>query len=511
MPLFPEKSLLPLFIVLLTGCSLLESKKEQSLRHHSGIEIKLPVFEGDTREVSRLLNLPYLKDYIENNRDEIDEILKRKEYKNLEHKLKSRAACEATRLLIKPLKNPTLFSMNSQGKCLPVSVTEKQAQSYFTDQQCTQSIHYTPESYRTFCNEILGTTQGHVLGDAAQWQPVQTIADTAASNWSLPYGTQLDVSLVNKKENQNPFMLRLKYKTVGKCQLEMRVYSQSPHTQELKPLLAIHGGSWKYRGLGYSALESEISHLTRRGFLVFTPFYRLSGAHDGPKPCQNAKWSEIISDVEDALQWVVKNGHLLGTSKTTGVSLFGQSAGSHLSGWLMSYHREQIRKVMLYYAPTDLNYFYQQTTPAGRYANYMESLPILKGFLGTDSQGVIPQSVLDMNAFPEMVDGLSPPVYLIHGDSDQVIPSDQSQRLCNAYNPQQTQITLKPGSCLERFQGSRFRCGDRGELIRIDKADHMLDLLCLPDIKCPAGGLLPAWAVENAMVRGYEWLNSEDF
>ena len=97
------------------------------------------------------------------------------------------------------------------------------------------------------------------------------------------------------KDNTQPYMTRARYKSVpvrehhevkganaerqtvttlrgiGQCDLEMRIYKRSLNATGLKPLLALHDGAWAHRGSDFIGFESEISHLTERDFVVFTP------------------------------------------------------------------------------------------------------------------------------------------------------------------------------------------------------------------------------------------------
>ena len=152
----------------------------------------------------------------------------------------------------------------------------------------------------------------------------------------------MDVGVKSIQDNFQPYMKRFNYRTVtglprgtGTCALEMRVYKKDIAETNLRPVLAIHGGSWRYRGFGFWGLESLISHLTETGFVVFVPFYRLAGESDTTSTieCNGADWRGLTSDVESALDWVIANGPALGAADGL-ISVYGQSAGAHLSAWL---------------------------------------------------------------------------------------------------------------------------------------------------------------------------------
>lgn len=288
----------------------------------------------------------------------------------------------------------------------------------------------------------------------------------------------------------------------GSCKLEMRIYKKEvAQNTGLKPLLAIHGGSWKYRGAAFYGLESQISNFTERGFVVFVPFYRLRGEADGNTECQKATAAEIVSDANEALNWVQANKGTYGVAAGERVRLYGQSAGAHLAGWLVTHRGADVQKALLMYPPTDaqdyilkFQAFARGQTYSPDYAGSFTGLGVesLEGYLSLVAGGAVqlqevdPYSplVLD-NSFPGQVAASPssfPPVYMVHGKVDRLVPSIQSVRLCNAYsgNP-------AAGPASNSGSGARqsYVCGtSRVDLL--EEANHALEL-CLPPLRCEAG------------------------
>ena len=233
----------------------------------------------------------------------------------------------------------------------------------------------------------------------------------------------------------------------GTCKLEMRVYKKDVAQTGLKPLMAIHGGSWKYRGARFYGLESQISHFTDQGFVVFAPFYRLAGIRDGSAECNNATGEEIVT----ALQWVRNNQHQYGVANHEKVRLFGQSAGAHLATWLLTHQPSDVAKALLMYPPTDVkNYItqYKNFTSGASYSDdYTGSfdsmgLAALSGFFGVDPDTEIAalenvdtnSSFVQANSFPSIIannPSSYPPAFMVHGQADKLVPSIQSVRLCS--------------------------------------------------------------------------------
>ncbi|MEY4588107.1 MAG: hypothetical protein RL497_183, partial [Pseudomonadota bacterium] len=242
------------------------------------------------------------------------------------------------------------------------------------------------EEYKRFCDDAI-SGNGTNLGNAEVWDD-----NASETDWRLTPGTNFDIGALSIQGNQQPFMKQVKYKTVGSkiisvstrypdynagecydeascrtsissvnyagngtCKLEMRIYKNDINASGLKPIMAIHGGSWSYRGFGFFGMESQVSHLTKKGYVVFAPFYRLTGTSDGNAECNRANGADIISDVKSALTWVETNAQRFGASGK--VDLFGQSAGAQLSAYLAVHEAARINSAMLLYPPADMKYY----------------------------------------------------------------------------------------------------------------------------------------------------------
>jgi acetyl esterase/lipase len=343
----------------------------------------------------------------------------------------------------RPLEQVSLYTLTG-GQCISTDSSDTALSQYFSDPGCTDEIAFSPTPVETFCSQRLGPDANTWLGNAAAWD-----ADTGQVNDPLPefpsrpwtdiLATRLDLGVASITDNQQPYMKQINYKTIenldrgsGTCQLEMRIYKNDIAATGLKPLLAIHGGTWKNRGFSFLGLESELSHFTRQGFIVFAPFYRLVGDSDGNAECNNAAWDQVTDDIEDALQWVINNGAGLGAASQP-VRLFGQSAGAHLALWLATHRRDDVDRTLVLYPPADVLDFLAGIQPGSDYDSFRDSgVPALARFYGAaiensdlhlaavdaasldpanppeDIDLVIPDSVFDLTA----LDPLNPPRYL---------------------------------------------------------------------------------------------------
>jgi len=343
-----------------------------------------------------------------------------------------------------PLDIIPVYTFDGQS-CDVADLTVPGSGSYYSDSNCSDAISFRPTDDFEYCLDQFGDEAKTLLGNAAAWlpdtnQPGDELPDVASRSWTTLPSTQLDLGVVSLQGNHQPYVKQLKYKTIvdvgrgsGTCELEMRVYKNDITEQGLKPLLALHGGTWKSRGSSFIGLEASMSQFTERGFVVFAPFYRLVGESDGNVECNGATWREVTADVESALSWVAENGSALGAADEP-ASVFGQSAGAHLAAWLAANRSDDVGKALLYYAPLDALDFVAGAAPlGGLYESYRDfGLNSLLRFFGAqdgtdevqleqinfggftasqlanDWSNLIPATVFDIS----QIDPLAPPVYV---------------------------------------------------------------------------------------------------
>ncbi len=499
------------------------------------VRAKSFAFPTNDEIIARVLasgfQLPYLAEYIGTHAIDLVIALLKGDQAGINTILGSAAACEATRLRKVTLLHQTLYT-NVSGSCAAADLDGVDAGRYFTDVGCTQTVAYRPTPYSEFCGEIL-KTPNDALGNPKKWA-----TPDVATKWTLARGTRLDVGVDSVKNNQAPFLKRAAYRSITtaykvlspldwfpkrisaeiysknpswylvlekySCDLEMRVYKKDITAQNLKPLLALHGGSWKFRGVGFVGLDSQISHLTEQGYIVFMPSYRLAGQLDGNTDCQNAIWSDITSDAEYALGWVKSNGAAYGASNGK-VTLFGQSSGAHLAGWLLTHKPTDITKAVLLYPPTDVQDFILNrgsVSPLG--------VETLEGYLGAklSDPRILNHPGVMVNSFPGIIAAnptAYPPVFIIHGRADELVPSQQSVRLCNAYTGSADLTNVGPAKNDGGVISASYRCGP-SELHMIAQGQHVLDF-CIPGVACPAGDAASQQATRDALRLSRKWLS----
>lgn len=414
---------------------------------------------------------PALDTALTNLETELRELLGATDYAaRLEELATSAAACAAGRLLMADMQQPALYA-SVQGACTPVDPAGPEHAQYFSDPACAHELAFRPTSYSEYCDEMVSAGPNARLGNAAAWS-----ADAAQANdplpavpsrkWTVAQGAQLALSSEPLDGKTAPFMKRLRYRELAafearppqapacadgadggsrvslepadSCELELRVYKKDAAASGLIPLLAFHGGGWRYRGGAFVGFEAQLAHYTEEGFVVFAPFYRLSGDADGNAACNDAPWEAITADAEAALSWVRRHGAAFG-AKPVPPAVMGQSAGAHLAGWLLAHRPQDVAAGLLLYGPTDVRDFLAQAVPAGGlyHDRFAASLKVLSRFFGSDVRTLdlgADSDFVNLNSFHEYVRaGGVPPVFLIHGNADTVVPSNQSVLMCNAY------------------------------------------------------------------------------
>jgi acetyl esterase/lipase len=164
--------------------------------------------------------------------------------------------------------------------------------------------------------------------------------------------------------------------------------------------------------------------MARRGIAVASIDYRLGPA--GAFPAS-------VNDVQAAVRWLRESGGAYGLA-TAAVGAWGASSGGYLS--LMaaltangSDERAQIGAVVDFFGPTDL--------PARLSRTALERAilrdPPDAAYLAADPAGPGPDLDKARRASPlHQHLGQAPPVLIVHGDRDQQMALDQSQRMHQA-------------------------------------------------------------------------------
>ncbi|WP_327040741.1 alpha/beta hydrolase [Micromonospora ureilytica] len=202
-------------------------------------------------------------------------------------------------------------------------------------------------------------------------------------------------------------------------------------------LVWIHGGAWLFGSPKHPAdwlMEADpFTAAIRAGFAVASAQYRLSG---------EAHFPAQLDDVKAAVRWLHRRGDGVGVDPER-IGVWGESAGGHLASLVALTGNDRddsrVRAAVCWYAPSNLLTMQSQAHPSGTIdhdsANSPESL-----LLG----GTLPEHPeLGRAASPiTYVTDQAPPMLLIHGDQDLVVPVGQSEELAAALTAAGAEVEL---------------------------------------------------------------------
>jgi acetyl esterase/lipase len=217
----------------------------------------------------------------------------------------------------------------------------------------------------------------------------------------------------------------LTYNTVGGVPLKLDI--AWPRTAGSHPLVVVvHGGGW-FKG-DKSTFRNDIQLLAGQGYTAVAVNYRLVSGSSNAFPA-------AAQDLRCALRWLRTRATTYHLDPDRGAAV-GVSAGGHLADLLglaataaldgpcgSTASMATIKAVAAYAGPSDLRQSSLFTTL---------SLPLVTDFLGGTPESV---PVVAKRASPLNYPGAGdPPILLIHGTADPVVPPTHSSRLKSALN-----------------------------------------------------------------------------
>jgi acetyl esterase/lipase len=185
-------------------------------------------------------------------------------------------------------------------------------------------------------------------------------------------------------------------------------------------MIAIHGGGWRrFDKTEYG--ERIASAFVGHGYVVVAPNYVLS-APGSPT------WPVNLEDVQAAVRWVRSNADSLGVNPDE-ITAIGESAGANLAALVGTYSTKNqgaavsaaVEAVIAFSTPTDLTSMYSESPAAG--------------FAAAQFLGGSPVQVPANYIAASPVDNVSPadpPMLLVQGAEDPLIPPSQATELAKA-------------------------------------------------------------------------------
>ena len=228
---------------------------------------------------------------------------------------------------------------------------------------------------------------------------------------AIGFGQKKDYEKVKYPDNYVG-KLDIKYTKVKGWKGRIDIYSNPTAKQPTPIVLNIHGGGWKN---GVKEAHKGFGSFFKRGYAVANVEYRLS--HQGTAPA-------AIEDIRCALIYLHQNALKLNID-TTKIVIMGGSAGGHLAlmGGLLANDKKfdsncayaeeiKVAAIINKYGIADLSPFTEWKSA--------------KLWLGDNfGNEAFTKSVSPINYITKN----SPPVFIIHGNQDPIVPYEQSVQL----------------------------------------------------------------------------------
>ncbi len=217
----------------------------------------------------------------------------------------------------------------------------------------------------------------------------------------------------------------IEYIKGGHERQKLDVYVPAEAKEKMPLVVWIHGGGWR----NGDKRRCPALYLLDKGYVVASVNYRLS---------QDAIFPAQIQDCKAAIRYLKSHASRFHIDPTK-VGAWGSSAGGHLvallgtSGDVAEFEHPQapqteltsrVQAVCDYYGPTDFAKMSQQTTIEGPFDHDSADSPESK-LIG----GAIQENIKKANAASPItyVSKDDPPFLIVHGDSDPLVPVDQSK------------------------------------------------------------------------------------
>lgn len=233
------------------------------------------------------------------------------------------------------------------------------------------------------------------------------------------------VTIPQSTQGQVSIQRDLPYVENGHERQILDIYAPKSKTNKVRPLIVwIHGGAWRAgnkKGVRWQPI-------VERGYVVASIHYRLS--HHGTFPAQ-------IHDCKAAIRWLRAHAEELQINPEK-IGVWGSSAGGHLSALVGTSgnspelegtlgnldHSSRVQAVCDWFGPTDFTLMNRQAGPTGVIdhdaLNSPESL-LVGGAIFERTQVV-------QNANPMThIDKNDPPILIVHGSADRLVPIGQSR------------------------------------------------------------------------------------
>lgn len=234
------------------------------------------------------------------------------------------------------------------------------------------------------------------------------------------------------------------YKTAGNCEIKGDFYPASASSKQAPLIIYIHGGGLIW-GTRDDMEKRQLELYNNAGYHVFTIDYRLA---------PETKLPEIITDIQDCLDWVYSEGREKMDFNPDKVAVIGSSAGGYLALSTGTFETRPKAIVSFYGYGNILGGWYRMPS---RYFNKDKKVPeaLARQLIGKEPVSAAPiekrygiyllcrqqgkwlDYVTGMNPIfeadqlkrycpVETADASFPSTLLLHGDADKDVPYEES-------------------------------------------------------------------------------------
>lgn len=236
---------------------------------------------------------------------------------------------------------------------------------------------------------------------------------------------------------------KVHYRIPYKANQTLDIYRPINSLYEKAPVLIyFHGGAWvvgRKEAINMNRFNGAINTLREAGYCVISPSYTL--AKDGKSP-----FPECIKDAYDAISWLEKHGEEFQLDLRN-VGIFGESAGAHIAmmvafaqpeSFEASPHSIKFNYLIDVYGPADMDMLYHGPTldTIGAYLNKLpasvkQRLDLSRKLFGFDpaADSIRANDFMKRYSPSNYLTEKAPPTLIIHGNSDRVVPVEQSLQL----------------------------------------------------------------------------------